>query len=109
MRLSALLLLLCLPAIAHAQDAHLQQQRAAFAFREMQQAERDAERAQAEARDIEAETVRARKQLEQLEQRGAAARKQAAEAQGRAAEARTRWQTETEALEKIQGRPGQKP
>ncbi|MCC7495913.1 MAG: hypothetical protein IT204_26410 [Fimbriimonadaceae bacterium] len=109
MRHLAVLVLTTLPLVAPAQDAHLLQQRASFAYREMQQAERDAERTEAETQNLETNAAQLRKQLQQYDQQIAASRKQAADARARAAEARSRWTAESEALEKVQGRPAAKP
>lgn len=109
MRRVTLIVLVMLCTAAFAQDAHLLQQRAAFAYREMQQAEGDAERAETEAQALEGNAAQLRKQLEQYDKQIAASRKQVTDARARAAEAKTRWSAESEALEKVQGRAAPKP
>ncbi|RPI45605.1 MAG: hypothetical protein EHM59_09710 [Betaproteobacteria bacterium] len=109
MRLPLGLLLAAFAVAAPAQDAHLLQQRAAFAYREMQQAERDAEQAIAEAREQAAEAERLRQQAESMSKQSAAAQKRVSAARARALEARKRWETAADALEKLQAPPPAKP
>jgi septal ring factor EnvC (AmiA/AmiB activator) len=103
----ALLVLAALPAFSFAQDAHLQQQRTSFAYREMREAQRKAELTEADTQDLEANAARLREQLEQVNRQISTARKQAADNRAKANEAYTRWMTESESLEKLQTRPAQ--
>lgn len=103
------LVLIAAPFAALAQDAHLLQQRASFAYREMQRAERDAELADAEAKDHARTVAQLREQLEAADKQTAQARKRADEARARAAEARKRWQTASDALERTEPRPSKSP
>jgi hypothetical protein len=94
---------------AAAQDAHLLQQRAGFAYREMRQAERDAERAQAEAKEQAALAVRLREQADEAAKKSAQAQTRASQALARAAEARGRWQAANDALDQLRPSPSPAP
>ena len=85
---------------ALAQDAHLLQQRASFAYREMQLAEREAEQAAIEAKNIDARIVELQTELEASRKRSATAHANAKAATERAREARKRWEAASDALEK---------
>jgi len=95
----AFLALLAAPAAA--QDAHLLQQRASFAFREMETARRDADHAAQEAKQIEAEAVRLQAEADKLRAQATEARKRSDAARQRETEARTRWEANTAELEKL--------
>jgi hypothetical protein len=92
-------------ACALAQDAHLLQQRASFAYGEMRQAERDAERAQAEAKEQSAVAIRLREQADEAAKQSAQSQNRASEARARAAEARSRWQAASDELDKLRPEP----
>ena len=92
---------------ALAQDGHLLQQRASFAYREMQLAERETEQAVIEAKEIDGQITELQKQLEAARKRSATAHAHVKATQVRAAEARKRWNDASEALDKA--RPADKP
>jgi len=90
-----------LAAPAAAQDAHLLQQRASFAFREMETARRDAGYAAKEAEQAEAESARIQAELDKVRTAATAARKREQAARQREVDARKRWEASSAELEKL--------
>lgn len=86
-----------------AQDAHLLQQRASFAFREMQRAEADVKAAEAEAQQLEADAARMQTEIDKVRASAAEARKREQAARVRAAESRKRWEQNAAELERARG------
>lgn len=92
-------------AVAQVQDTEALQQRASFAYRELQQAERNAEQAALEAKEVDAQSAELQKQLAAVRKRATAAQAREKEARARVAEARKRWEAAAEALDKARLAP----
>jgi len=88
---------------AWAQDTHLLQQRASFAFREMQRAEADVKAAEAEAQQLEAEAARMQAEVDKVRASAADVRKREQAARVRAAESRKRWEHNAAELDRARG------
>lgn len=105
MRIVACALMLLFSNLTLAQDTHLLQRRASFAYREMQQAERDQQLAENEKREADLYAAELQKQLDAVKKESTEADARLKAARTRATQEKERWQAAAEALEKAQIKP----